>query len=161
MSPPSRTAFDDACRALARRRLTEAELRARLARRHSEAEIGKAMVKLREYRFVDDDALISDYVRDRLKLSPRSAELIEAELVRRGIEPENFRRVFEANFPEYDEMEVARRALQVKLKTLMKSPPQGRRERVLRFLSSRGFSYEVISDLWEAVRKDLMQQEEL
>ncbi len=155
-SPP-RTAFDDACRSLARRRLTEAELRKRLSKRHSDSEIEEALKKLREYHFVDDEALIADYTRDRLRLSPRSAELIETELYRRGIEPEDFRRVFEGEFPDYDEMEVARRALQTKLKTLMKSSQQGRsqeessrlRERALRFLHSRGFSYEVMKEVWE------------
>lgn len=150
-SPP-RTAFDDACRSLARRRLTEAELRQRLSRRHSEAKIEEALEKLREYRFIDDNTLIADYARDRLKLSPRSQRLIGAELARRGIEPDDFRRVFQAEFPDYNELEVARRALQTKFKTLMKSPEQGRRERALRFLGSRGFSYDVMQEVWGEFR---------
>ncbi len=144
-----RTAFDDACRSLARRRQTEAEIRQKLARRHKQTEIDDAVEKLKEYRFIDDDALIVDFSRDRLKLSPRSARMIEFELRRRGIDPDRFRQLFESEFPDYDEVEVARRALQTRLHSLMKSKTQGRRERALRFLHSRGFSYDVNVEVWE------------
>ncbi len=149
-----RTAFDDACRALARRRLTETEVRQRLGRRHSAADIETAVRKLKEYRFLDDDALIADYVRERLRLAPRSRELMEAELEKRGIASDDFYRVFSRVFPEYDESEVARSALLTQIKQLMKAPAQGRRERTLRFLRSRGFSYEVMLDAWEWFRRE-------
>jgi len=153
---PPRTAFDDACRSLARRRQTEAEIRLKLSRRHAEREINSAINKLKEYRYIDDDALIADFTRDRLKQSPRSAELIEAELERRGIESGHFRRIFEREFPDYDELEVARRALQQQRRLLQagskKSTPQAQRERALRFLRSRGFSYEVMLEAWEGFK---------
>ncbi len=105
------SAFDRACRALGRRRLSEAEVRRRLEGRHAAAEINRALAKLKEYRFLDDAALIADYASDRLRHSPRSAEMIEAELERRGIEPAAFRAVFAALFSDYVELEVACRAL--------------------------------------------------
>ncbi len=120
-----------------------------MLKRHSIAEVESALAKLKEYRFVDDESLAADHIRDRLKLSPRSARMIEFELVRRGIKPEIFRQVLNTEFPDHDDLDAARRALQSKLKTIAKHPPQGRRERALRFLSSRGFSYEVISEVWE------------
>jgi len=151
------SAFDDACRSLARRRLTEAEIRLRLSRRHPETEIKAAIRKLRDYRYLDDDALIADYARDRLLHSPRSAELIESELERRGIESDHFRRVLEAEFPDYDEREVARRALKQHSRVILsgskKAMPQAQRERALRFLRSRGFSYEVMLEVWEEFRQ--------
>ncbi|TKJ37562.1 hypothetical protein CEE37_13680 [candidate division LCP-89 bacterium B3_LCP] len=152
-SPPP-SAFDDACRSLARRRQTEAEIRKKLAKRHSSAKIDEAIGKLKEYRFIDDDSLIADYSRDRINLSPRSVRMIEFELSRRGIDKEHFRRLFDAEFPDYDEVETARRALKPKLKTLMKSPAQGRREKALRFLHSRGFSYEVMVEVWGEVNQE-------
>jgi SOS response regulatory protein OraA/RecX len=130
--------------------LTEAEICQRLSRRHSEAEIKTAIGKLREYRYLDDDTLIADYARDRLLHSPRSAELIEAELERRGIDPDHFRRIFETEFPDYDEREAARRAI---LSASKKATPQAQRDRALRFLRSRGFSYEVILEAWEEFRQ--------
>jgi regulatory protein len=148
-----RTAFDDACRALARRRLTEAEVRQRLGRRYSATDIESAIQKLKEYRFLDDDALIADYVRERLRLAPRSRELLEAELEKRGIGSDDFRRVFEQEFSGYDELEVARSALKAQIKQLLKVPAQGRREKALRFLRSRGFSYEVMLDVWDRFRR--------
>lgn len=158
---PLRTAFDDACRSLARRRLTEQEIRQRLVKRHSQKDIDKAVAKLTEYRYLDDNALIIDYIKDRMKLSPRSAKLMEFELSRRGIEAEHFRKVFEDEFPEYDEVEVARRALASRLKRLKASKPQGRRERALRFLHTRGFSYEVMQEVWEeADREDNLEDGE-
>ena len=156
LAAPPRSAFDDACRSLARRRLTEAEIRQRLSRQHSEIEIKAAIRKLREYRYLDDDTLIADYARDRLLHSPRSAELIEAELERRGIEADHFRRILEAEFPDYDEREVARRALKQHSRAILsgskKTTPQALRERALRFLRSRGFSYEVMLEAWEEFR---------
>jgi regulatory protein len=156
-SPP-RSAFDDACRILGRRRLTEPEVRARLARSHSQKEIEEAVVKLREYRFLDDNALIADYSRGRMNTSPRSAGMIEAELERRGIPPEDFQRIFEQEFPDYDEFRTALQALKshfrsAALKSLAALPLQKRRDKVLRFLSSRGFSYEVMMEAWEEFRR--------
>ena len=161
-APPS--AFDDACRSLARRRLTEAEIRLRLSRRHPDTEIKEAIRKLREYRYLDDDALIADYARDRMLHSPRSAELIEAELERRGIEPDHFRRIFEAEFPNYNEREVARRALRQHSRAILsgskKATPQAQRERALRFLRSRGFSYEAMLEAWEEFRQQKKMAED-
>jgi regulatory protein len=155
-----RTAFDDALHSLARRRLTEAEIRSRLVRRHGETEVEEAVAKLKDYRFLDDAALITDYTRDRLRLSPRSAELIEAELERRGIESDTFRSIFVAEFPDYEELEVARRALNSQAKALLKSPSQGRRERALRFLRNRGFSYEAMLQAWELFRREAKATDE-
>gem|GEM_PF-1661062 len=156
LSPP-RTAFDDALRSLAYRRLSEGEVRERLGRKHGAADVEEAVAKLKEYRFLDDDALIADYARDRLRHSPRSAELIEAELERRGIAAEHFRRIFAPAFPEYDPLETALYALKAQfkgsaLKKLKESPPQSRREKVLRFLKSRGFDYETMQEAWEEFR---------
>jgi regulatory protein len=159
--PIQRTAFDDALHSLARRRLTEAEIRSRLARRHGEVEVDEAVVKLKDYRFLDDVALITDYTSDRLRYSPRSAELIEAELARRGIDSDTFRRLFAAEFPDYEESEVAQRALNSQAKALLKASPQGRRERALRFLRSRGFSYETMMEAWEQFRREARAAEEL
>ena len=161
---PPLSAFDDACRSLARRRLTEAEIRQRLSRRHPETEIKAAIRKLQEYRYLDDDALIADYARDRVLHSPRSAELIEAELERRGIEADHFRLIFEAEFPDYDEREVARRALKQHSRAILsgskKATPQVQRERALRFLRSRGFSYEVMLEAWDELRKEAKYRQE-
>jgi regulatory protein len=159
-SPVPRSAFDDACAMLGRRRLTEAEVRSRLTRKHSETEIEEAVSKLKEYRFLDDEALIADFTRERLNFSPRSAELICAELERRGIDPDQFQRIFLQEFPEYDELETARVALQKQfrasaMKKLAATPAQGGREKVLRFLKSRGFSYEVMLEAWEEFRGKL------
>ncbi|MCX6639402.1 MAG: regulatory protein RecX [bacterium] len=153
-SPPV-NAFDAACRALARRCLTVAELQERLKRRYPEEEVASAVGKLREYRYLDDDSLITDYIRDRMRFSPRSAELIEAELQRRGIESDHFRRIFDAEYPEYDEIEVARRAISPQMTLLKKTKAQSRREKALRFLRSRGFSYDVMMEVWEEIQKEL------
>ena len=147
-----RTAFDDACRALARRRLTESEVRQRLSGRYSENDIESAVRKLKEYRFLDDEALIADYVRERMQSAPRSRELMQGELEKRGIGSDDFHRVFAREFPGYNELEAARSALTMQIRQLMKAPVQGRRERTLRFLRSRGFSYEVMLDVWEWFR---------
>jgi regulatory protein len=149
---------------LGRRRLTEAEVRARLSRKHAEIKIEEAVAKLKEYRFLDDDALIADFSRERLNISPRSARLIQAELEHRGIPPEDFERIFQLEFPGYDELRTATEALQAQFKTaalknMAALPPQKRRDKVLRFLASRGFSYEVMLEAWEGFRGKLRQQE--
>lgn len=152
-----RSAFDDACRFLGRRRLTESEIRARLAPRYPEPQIEETVGKLKEYRFLEDEALIADHCRDRLNLTPRSRELLAAELERRGIDAELFQRIFQREFPSYDELTVAGQALTLQFRSsaltrLLKTPAQARREKVLRFLRSRGFSYEVMLEAWEGFR---------
>jgi len=146
------SAFDSACRSLSHRRLTEAEVRQRLSKKKYKAvEIDEAIGKLMDYRFIDDDNLIADYIRDRLNLSPRSLRMIQYELFRRGIEEDLFQRIVDRDFPDHDDVDAARRALNSRLKKLQASPPQSRRERALRFLHSRGFSYDVMEEVWREV----------
>ncbi len=140
--------------------MTEAEIRARLSRCYTGSQVEEAMAKLKEYRFLDDEALITDYTRGRLHLSPRSARLICAELERRGIAEEDFLRVFRVEFPDYDEFQTALKALKDQfrssaLKSMSALPPQKSRDKVLRFLVSRGFSYEVMMAAWEEFRKGI------
>ncbi len=154
---PQKSAFDRACSALGRRRLTEAEVRQRLSRLYPADEIEQTIEKLQGYRFLDDEALIEDYTRDRLRHSPRSAAMIETELVRRGIDSDHFQRIFQEKFPDYEELEIAGRALSQHFRSRPtsqkeKSSAQGCREKVLRFLHSRGFSYEVMLEAWERYR---------
>jgi len=79
-------AYERALRALARRALSEAELRAALAREgHSAEDIEAASLRLRQVGYLDDGRLAEQVVRSHARRG-HAARRAEDELVRRGIE---------------------------------------------------------------------------
>ncbi len=87
--------------------------------------------KLKELKLVDDEAFAKWYVEQRNTFRPKGRRMLEMELRRKGIKTkvEN----------DLSETELAKRAL-VKKKFLDK-------EKAIRFLAGRGFSWETIEDV--------------
>lgn len=87
VSPSRPNALQYAAGALARRRLSEAELRARLAARgYPEGDADAAVARLRELGHLDDRALAADVVDGLRARGLAGAGRISAELRRRGLE---------------------------------------------------------------------------
>jgi regulatory protein len=110
---PSMATNDDERAALAaalaflqRRRLTEAELRARLAD-HGAAAVDAALERLRAWGYVKDEEVARGIVQRHRGARARGRRLVRQEALRRGVDPELFERVYAATVDE----EVEARAL--------------------------------------------------
>jgi len=135
-----REALQSALRFLSYRPRSEQELRQRLARKGlPRAAIAAAASRLRELGYLDDAAFARFWTETRQASRPRARRVVAGELRRRGIATEQ---VDEATAGIEDD-EAAFAAAGRRLRTLSGLEYQEFRERLGRFLTGRGFSYDV------------------
>lgn len=133
-------ALQSALRLLSYRPRSEQELRQRLARKGlPRAAIAATLSRLRELGYLDDAAFARFWTETRQASRPRSRRVVALELRRRGIAAEE---VEEATASIEDE-EAAYAAAGRRLRLLGGLEYQQFRERLGRFLTGRGFSYDV------------------
>ncbi len=126
------------------------ELRDRLKRKNFEPEIIAATVdRLKELGYVDDEAFARSWTELRQSSRPRSARLLASELRLKGIAPEVANEATSA----ISDDEAAYEAASGRMRSLRGLQYKTFRERLGRFLTSRGFDYgvarETIERCWE------------
>lgn len=116
------------------------ELRDRLRRKgFGERTVDETLRRLRAMGYLDDEAFARMWTETRQARSPRSAGLAASELRLRGIAPGTARRATEGISDE----EAAYAAAGRRMKALRDLEYEPFRERLGRFLSRRGFTYDV------------------
>ncbi|MBQ8753942.1 MAG: regulatory protein RecX [Lentisphaeria bacterium] len=138
------SASEKAMRLLARRAYSERELTRKLYSYgcYSTPQIREALDYCRKNRFLNDELLAQDYARS---LSDRNCGnfKIRMQLRKRGV-PEPVAENAMAQIAE-SEPEAARRACEYKLRLLVRErDPFKKRQKLYRYLASRGFSADVI-----------------
>ena len=126
------------------------ELRDRLKRKSFEPDIINATIRrLKELGYVDDEAYARSWAESRQSSRPRSARLIASELRLKGIAPELANEATSA----ISDDDAAYEAASGRLRSLRGLSYKKFRERLGRFLTSRGFDYgvarETIERCWE------------
>ena len=135
-----RGALEAGLRLLSYRQRSEEELRRRLAdKRYSRSAIDSALARLRELGYLDDEAFSLYWSETRQAQRPRSRRLLVSELRSRGIDKETA----EQATADVSDDEAAYLAASGRLSALRGQEHQAFRERLGRFLTSRGFSYDV------------------
>jgi len=135
-----RAGFEAALRLLAYRPRSEQELRDRLARKgFGRTTVEETLARVRGLGYLDDDAFARFWTETRQALRPRSRWLVASELRRRGVAQETAE---EATASISDE-EAAYQAASRRLRALGGLEYPRFRERLGRFLASRGFSYHI------------------
>ena len=127
---------------------TESEIRKKIYGRFKNVEektINEVVAKLIELKYVDDKKFIENYVEYRSSISPRGVYLLKQELYRKGINSDLISEVL--NKIEIDEIKLAQELANHKLQSLQSYEPQKRKEKLMRFLQSRGFGYDVIKEV--------------
>lgn len=149
-----RSALESALRLLAYRPRSERELRDRLARkRFPRAVIDRTLSRLREMGYLDDAAFARFWTETRQSLRPRSGRLLAVELRRLGVTKETA----EEATADISEEDAAYEAAGARLRLLRGLEYQRFRERLGRFLTRRGFAYDIarrtIERCWEESRE--------
>ena len=135
-----RRALEFALRLLSYRPRSEREIRDRLKRRwFSRPVINGTVDRLRELGYVDDAAFARYWAESRQALRPQSGRLLAVELRRQGVDKET---VLQAT-ADISEEDAAYEAAARRLKALRGLERQPFRERLGRFLTRRGFAYDV------------------
>lgn len=120
------SALDRALRYLSYRPRSESEIRQHLGIDYTP----ELASKLKKLNLVNDNEFAKWYIESRSRSRPRSARLLSLELKRKGLEIKNLKL-------EISELELAKNALK-------KKPNLKSREQTIRFLHSRGFSWDTI-----------------
>ncbi len=102
--------------------------------------IEKLMSELKRIGLIDDKKFIELYVSDRVNLKPKGKKVLIYELKKKGIDERLIEEYFAKN--ELNEEELAKKSILPRWERLKKLEKNKREEKVLRFLLSRGFSYE-------------------
>src|SRR5690242_6781665 len=137
---PERTAYVDGLHMLARRELSEKQVRARLLEReHAPEEVDRAIALLAENGALDDARVAAAYVRTALKVKGRGRLRIRRELQEMGIDQEVAAAALAEAFGDVDERALIRDAIRKKLRGKKITTPADY-ARVFQFLMRQGFS---------------------
>jgi regulatory protein len=145
---PYQQAMNTAVRLLARRDHARLEIEQKLKQRGYNREIIRAVAaECERLNYIDDERTAKVYIR-QLTRRGFGFRRIRLELNRKGLKGDRFERIINASQLEFDEHEIANRVLQKKMKSFEREEDsKKRRDKIYRFLYSRGFSEPIISEL--------------
>ncbi len=141
-----RAALDSAVRLLSRRNHTALEIEQKLRRRGFSQETAASVIQECErLRYIDDHETARCYFRE-LKRKGEGSLRIRARMKQKGLSGEGVESMLFQYTGDAEEIENARKALKKKKPRFDREPdPRKRKEKMYRFLCSRGFSGAVIS----------------
>lgn len=109
--------------------------------------VSQIMVKLREYKFINDSEFAKFWLEQRTKFKKKPIRVIEYELSQKGIS----RDIVEEILAEFDvkglDLENAKKLALKKLDFYRNLDPKKRREKVTGFLLRRGFNYDIVKKI--------------
>lgn len=142
ISAVSRTpeAYVDALKMLARRELSEAQVRSKLARHgHQDADVQSAVARLKSERAIDDARVAEAMARTQISVKHRGRLRVLREIERTGIAPSAARRAVDQAFSAIDDSALIAAAARKRLHG--RSSVTGDRDlgRLYRYLVGQGF----------------------
>ncbi len=139
---------------------SETEIRTYLTKRASrlhmpEMAVVGALERLSELRLVDDAAYARMFMESRMRSRPKGERLIRLELKTKGVQPDIIESIckefFKKEIDGSTEGDLARKVVEKKWRLWQKLPIMKQKNKVYRYLASRGFSstviYSVIDEL--------------
>lgn len=144
MTTAYKAALDSALRILTRRDHSAAELRRKLVQRRFEREvIDQVISECRRLNYLDDSRFAKGLIR-HIKRKGRGPQHLKQDCRRRGLKGAEIERLLIGAYGEGEELQIAMRVAAKKLASIGDLEPRKCREKIYRFLVSRGFSKTVI-----------------
>ena len=142
----SKSAYNAALRILTRRDHSRYELVRKLKQRgFSSEDISHAVTACEKYDYIDDERTAKVYIR-QLKRKGYGKKRIQLELKKKGLKGDRILNILDERVSETEECEGAQRILTKNVKRFEREKDlQKRRDKIYRFLHTRGFSREVIT----------------
>jgi regulatory protein len=129
-----------ALRLLARRELSEAQVRQRLARRQHDPEaIDAAIDRLKRARSIDDDRTAAAIARTELSVRGRGRLRVRRQIEAAGIAPATAQRAVDDAFAEVDDQALLEGALDRRLRGRATIADDREMQRLYRYLLGQGF----------------------
>jgi regulatory protein len=133
-------AYVDGLKLLARRELSEAQVRQRLARKgHDERDIDQAIARLRDERAIDDTRVAEAIARRETSVRRRGRLRVRLQIQQAGISQEIASRTVDAVFSMIDDDELIASSLKKRLRGRETIVDDREFQRLYRFLSGQGF----------------------
>lgn len=109
-------------------------------------DITKIIQRLTELGYLNDEDFARIYIGSSLRRKPQGLRMLQMNLRQKGIDESTFATALKLASVEnqLDENDLAQDAADKKLRTLSKLPPNKQKEKLYRFLASRGFSMDSI-----------------
>lgn len=126
------------------------ELRSKLREKgYAPEAVDAAVNRMQELRYLDDEAFAERWVESRQSSRPRSERMLKRELAQKGIDKDTIEQtVADAGVDEYgDALELARK----KYESLRNEDRNVRYRRLSGFLGRRGYGYDIIRQVMEAL----------
>lgn len=144
MNQPNKKIFNYACWLLARRRYTVSEFRSKLEKKFPEQPEATTEIMdiFQDKKYLDDSEYTTLYIREQLNRKPQGLRMIKQKLRQKGINEATLSSAFQEQI--FDEDQLIQQALDKKSATLKNATPQEAKQKLFRFLVSRGFNYENI-----------------
>lgn len=145
-------AYQHAIRYLGFRARSRQELEQYLGEKGYSAAVAAATIqRLLDQNYLDDEAFARWWLENRERFRPRSQRALRYELRQKGIANE----VIETVLADLDEEELAWAAVSPKLTHWQNFEAEKLKQKILSFLSRRGFTYEVAHRIFERAWTDL------
>jgi regulatory protein len=150
---PSR-AYLDGLKLLARRELSEAQVRQRLARKgHNQDDIDGAVAQLRAERALDDERVAGAIARTETAVRGRGRARVQLQIERAGIARSVARQAVDGVFQDLDSGELLAAALEKRLRGRPVADDR-ERQRLYRYLVGQGFEPDRVLALLDKRRKE-------
>ena len=138
-------AYVDGLKLLARRELSEAQVRQRLARKgHDEKDIDDAIARLRDERAIDDARVAAAIARRETSLRHRGRLRVRMQIQQAGISQETARRAVAEAFGSIDDDELMEASLRKRLRGRETIADDREFQRLFRYLNTQGFEHDRI-----------------
>lgn len=111
----------------------------------------QVIAKLKKYDLVNDKEFAKWWIDSRTRARQKSRAVIVAELVRKGINKEEVATMLPKN--KASDLKLALKVIEKKSKALKKLSPQEARKKIYSWLGSRGFDFEIASDVFAIYSK--------
>lgn len=149
------TAYQAALRFVSYRPRSQAEVEQYLTRRiYNPETIEKVVQRMKDLDMVNDQQFVQAWIENRNEFRPRSRRALQVELRQRGVD----QAIIEECLEDIDDEILAYRAAQKQAKKLSHLDWPIFRQKMVRFLAQRGFSYEtsatVVANIWAEVKHD-------
>jgi regulatory protein len=144
------------------RRRTEREVREKILKeKYNEILTAEIIADLITTGLIDDEEYAIAFIHDRRLSKPVSSRQLRSELRKKGVAKEIIEKVLTGSDSEETEDDRAKQAAQKKWEQLLRreGDEKKRKQKLIAFLSSRGFEYQVIKSVVNKVAGDVPEEE--
>jgi regulatory protein len=127
------------------RSLSRKEIEQKLVKKQFRPEVVCTVVEhLIRLGYINDAVFAAQWASSRARSRSFGRRRIEQELYQKGIDKETVREALGKALVQEEELQIAQRAAEQKIRTMKNIAPEARRRRLAGFLERKGFSYDII-----------------